>query len=92
MLLESQAQEKAEDASLFAHTFFEEFSISLEGKEKAAVLLAFYQGVRLQRIGNYTGAQQTWAELGDAESTDFVELKRNFWSLLTAPREGDQRV
>lgn len=38
-----------------------------------------------RRCGNHAAAQTTWSELGEAHTTDFIELKRAFWSRMTSP-------
>ncbi|MDP6443793.1 MAG: hypothetical protein QF805_08345 [Pirellulaceae bacterium] len=38
-----------------------------------------------RRCGNFTGAQQTWAGIDAKHNTDFVELKRWFWSRAALP-------
>lgn len=38
-----------------------------------------------RRCGNHRAAQAIWSDLDPAHSTDFIELKRAFWSRVTAP-------
>ena len=88
----SLAQKPNEDASLFAHNFLDEAPVSTGSQEKTEALLAFYKGVRLQRIGNYTGAQTAFEEALALDSSNVTLANRlaHLSAALNEPQHGLQ--